>query len=150
MKTKTLAVISSAALIPASLTAGTGTAHARTQTQPVGAWNLSVTVNGESHSSRISFTSAGKVCLATEVSSGRGYWWKTGSDTFRWVVKEVFQPLPGLPGHILIDQQATQSGAAFTSTGTTYVYDTEGELIGTSNPSVVGTRVSTTPDASCT
>ncbi|SEF85677.1 hypothetical protein SAMN04489712_102289 [Thermomonospora echinospora] len=149
MQTKILAALAAAALTPVAALATTGTAHAAPRTQPVGAWDVTVTIDGQSHPSRVSFTSAGKVCLATQVSSGRGHWWRTGARTFRYVIKEEFQPIPGLPGHVLIDQQAVQPGETYTSTGTSRVYDTAGNLISSPVADITATRAAAVPDPGC-
>ncbi|MFC9295360.1 hypothetical protein ACFTWH_15545 [Streptomyces sp. NPDC057011] len=77
---------------------------------------------------QLTFEPDGTVLLATPVSTGEGTWTRSDEDgaRFSYRVKEVFDDKPGLPGWVDIEQDAVQSGPAFTSSGASEIWAVSG------------------------
>ena len=88
------------------------------------------------------FNLAGSFSIATPVSLATGVWRRTGTNTFDYEGREVYQPGPGLPGYVHIDQHGVLDGNTFTSNGQSKVYDPEGNFWKTVHTVVTGTLAS--------
>lgn len=110
---------------------------------PIGTWSASVVVDGTAFpQATMLFNTAGSLSIATPVSLATGAWRRTSATTFDWEGREVYQPGPGLPGYVLINQHATLDGDMLTSSGDSKVYDQQGNFAKTVHTVVTGTLAS--------
>lgn len=137
-------VVATAAL---SFAAYAAPAHAACAApDPVGSWQATVTRPGVTENITIDFYGDGHVCLFAGGGKSPGQWSTTGSSEFNFKVKENLLDESGqVTGWVRIDQDAVQSGDAFTSEGISKVYDSDGTLTGTLTAQVDGTRQSPDP-----
>jgi hypothetical protein len=137
------------ALFTLAMTSGTGKADTETvpeETQdqvPIGTWTASVVVDGTAFPpATMLFNTAGSFSISTPVSLATGAWRKTGLTTFDYEGREVYQPGPGLPGYVIIDQHAVLEANKLTSSGESKVYDQEGNFWKTVRTVVTATLAS--------
>lgn len=110
---------------------------------PTGTWTASVVVDGtEFPTATMLFNTAGSLSIATPVSLATGVWRKTGTTTFDWEGREVYQPGTGLPGYVLINQHGALDDNKLTSSGQSKVYDQEGNFWKTVTTVVTATLAS--------
>ncbi|MBZ4319982.1 hypothetical protein [Streptomyces huiliensis] len=142
-----LPVAAAGALLTVLASGPAGAAGPECAAGPVGVWSATVTVDGMSpHSSEIAFGEDGTACLSTPASTGRGTWTASGGDRFTYRVKEVFTG-DGASGWLVTDQKAVRSGAVFTSSGQSKIYDAQGREVATKQAVIKATRKSATaPD----
>jgi hypothetical protein len=110
--------------------ADTQTAPEESQDQsPIGTWSAAVVVDGTQFpQATMLFNTAGSLSIATPVSLATGAWRSTGTTTFDWEGREVYQPGDGLPGYVIIDQHGVIDGDTLNSSGESKVYDQEGNF----------------------
>ncbi|HZR52778.1 MAG TPA: hypothetical protein VFB06_25100 [Streptosporangiaceae bacterium] len=135
-------------LLTLAMTSGTGKADTQTAPEesrdrdqfPIGTWSAAVVVDGTQFpQATMLFNTAGSLSIATPVSLATGVWHRTGTTTFDWEGREVYQPGPGLPGYVLINQHAALDGDTLTSSGESKVYDQDGNFWKTVHTVVTGT-----------
>ncbi|QEU73952.1 hypothetical protein CP967_19895 [Streptomyces nitrosporeus] len=117
---------------------------------PVGTWTGTVTRPGASDQIQLAFGPSGRACLITtmenEVTTSYGAWQQSGFLHFNYKIKEALTDGNGtLLGWIHIDQDAVQQGSAFSSSGTSLVYDLAGNPQGSVTSYVTATKTSSTP-----
>lgn len=103
---------------------------------PKGAWTGSVTYDGQVDDYTATFDENGSLSMTTKRSTGSGTWSPTGSDTFRFTVKEYFNhdvtqisPTGKHVEYIQIDFDARRTGPTYSGSGTAVVYGTDGSVV---------------------
>lgn len=120
-----------------SSTASTSTSTARTTTThpgtPVGTWREELLLDRGTYTSTIRFVRNGRALLLAGPRPGcvgAGSWAVTGPGRFTFRLAElVFDPDGTFTGWVDIEQHAVLDGDAFTSSGTSHVYDAEDRLL---------------------
>lgn len=118
---------------------------------PVGTWTGTVQHGTTTGALTITLRDGGLVCLSSSDGSGDGgeglgYWQSTSASQFNYRVLERLHNAAGATtGYVDVNQKATISGDAFTSSGTSRVYDQNGMFIATATATVNVSRTTTTP-----
>ncbi|MCX5440581.1 MULTISPECIES: hypothetical protein [unclassified Streptomyces] len=147
MKTRLILTVTAAALLGVVTTTGTAGASQLCALTPVGTWSGTVTRPGASDPIQLSFGKSGHACLITTSGSGTatssGTWTRSGSQQFNYKIKESLTDANGTAtGWIQINQDAVQEGTDFSSSGTSLIYDLNGNLQGSVISHVTATRTS--------
>ncbi|MFF1689558.1 MULTISPECIES: hypothetical protein [unclassified Streptomyces] len=147
MKTRLCLTVTAAALLSVVATTGAAGASQLCSVSPVGTWSGTVTRPGASDQIQLSFGSSGRACLITTSGSGTatstGTWSQSGSEQFNYKIKESLTDENGTAtGWIQINQDAVQKGTGFSSSGTSRIYDLNGNLQGSVTSHVTATRTS--------
>ncbi|WP_405598632.1 MULTISPECIES: hypothetical protein [unclassified Streptomyces] len=147
MKTRLILTVTAAALLGVVTTTGTAGASQLCALTPVGTWSGTVTRPGASDPIQLSFGKSGRACLITTSGSGTatssGTWTRSGSQQFNYKIKESLTDANGTAtGWIQINQDAVQEGTDFSSSGTSLIYDLNGNLQGSVISHVTATRTS--------
>ena len=161
LTTKKLAValaVAAAAitLVPLGADAATSTSATSTAswTTPVGLWKGTVEFGEGTGNVRFVFLPGGRVCLNSSPTDGSGgggqgtgRWHATGAHTFTYQIRErEFDASGTTTGFVDVDQNATQSGNTFTSSGMSDILDVNGNLITTVESHVnVSRKITPTP-----
>jgi hypothetical protein len=117
-------------------------------TTPLGTWDGTVQVPGDTHDATFSFTDKGVACLGFGTpdqvhGSGVGTWWATGTDHFSFhILHDVLGPTGTLLGWVDVSQGAVQDANSFTSSGTSLTFDPDGNQTGSVTATVRATRTS--------
>lgn len=135
-----IGTLGAAAMLALSLGAvnvGTSTAHTRYTTSPVGVWEGTVQHAEGSGAVRLSFHKGGLVCLSSSGGEeggggeGRGTWRSTAGNRFTYQVEERLYEADGsTAGWVQVNQDATQYGTYFTSSGISDVYAADRTFLG--------------------
>lgn len=117
---------------------------------PVGTWDAEVTAPDGMHPSTFSFTGGWKACIDYDVPGqgsghGVGTWTRTGPERFSLSIRHsVYDPNGTLVGYVQVDQNVVQSGVTLSGSGTSQVFDANGQPTGSGNSSFTAARTGAT------
>ncbi len=121
---------------------------------PVGQWSGSVTHDGEVDEYTVTFAEDGAVSIVTAKSKGTGDWSTTGEGTFRFTIREVFNPEVGQhspngmrAAYIQIDIDAQLTGSTYTGTGKAVVHGPDDVVIYSTGAETTARKVAASQEA---
>lgn len=113
----------------------------------VGSWHGTVQHQGGSGPISLNFASSGSVCLRSGGGSGghgegTGTWKSTGTNTFKFTVREYLYDSAGKPtGSVDVNQSGSISGNTLSSSGISTIYDVNGKYIATAQATISAARI---------
>ncbi|PWK82671.1 hypothetical protein C8D88_113264 [Lentzea atacamensis] len=113
----------------------------------VGSWQGTVQHQGGSGPISLNFSSSGSVCLRSGGGSGghgegTGTWKSTGTNTFKFTVREYLYDSAGTPtGSVDVNQSGSISGKTLSSSGVSTIYDVNGNFITTAQAKITAARI---------